>query len=97
MDVVRALFIEYHQWLGMDLCFQSFQQELNELPGCYKDPDGAILLAKEHGGVVGCVAIRPRTRKEAELKRLYVTPRAQGKGYGKMLLAEAMRLAHFIG
>ena len=64
MDVVRTLFREYQQWLGVDLCFQNFEKELNELPGCYKEPEGAIFLAKEDGEVVGCVAIRARTDKE---------------------------------
>jgi putative acetyltransferase len=86
MDVVRTLFREYQQWLGVDLCFQNFEKKLNELPGCYKEPEGTIFLAKEGGEVVGCIAIRPRTGREAELKRLYITPKTRGKGCGKLLL-----------
>jgi len=97
MDVVRTLFREYQQWLGIDLCFQNFEKELSELPGCYKEPEGAIFLAKEGHEVVGCIAIRPRTSKEAELKRLYVTSKARGKGYGKLLLAHAIEMARSAG
>jgi hypothetical protein len=49
MDIVRALFREYQQWLGVGLCFQNFEKELNELPGCYRESEGAIFLAKEDG------------------------------------------------
>ena len=97
MDVVRTLFREYQQWLGVDLGFQNFEKELNELPGCYKEPEGAIFIAKEGGDVVGCAAIRPITSKEAELKRLYVTPKTRGKGYGKLLLIHALQMAHSAG
>eukprot|EP00879_Flechtneria_rotunda_P005193 GHRR01005475.1.p1 GENE.GHRR01005475.1~~GHRR01005475.1.p1 ORF type:complete len:190 (+),score=35.56 GHRR01005475.1:355-924(+) len=63
LESFAALAREYNCWLGVDLDFQSFQQELAALPGCYAQPAGCILLAsckqqQQHANV-GCVAIRP--------------------------------------
>jgi putative acetyltransferase len=96
-DNIRALFREYHQWLGVDLCFQGFEEELATLPGKYAPPQGAIFLAVENAEIVGCVAIRPFTEQQAELKRLYLRSAYQGQGIGKQLFHKAMSRAESIG
>ena len=87
---VRELFLEYQQWLGIDLCFQNFEDELVVLPGTYAPPTGAIFLAVENGDAMGCIGIRPRVASEAELKRLYVRPIHQSCGIGMQLFLAAM-------
>ena len=97
MAAVRALFCEYQASLGIDLCFQGFEQELATLPGNYAPPHGAIFLAVEGNVIAGCVGIRPRVEVEAELKRLYVRPDHRGRGFGAQLFRTAMSRARAIG
>jgi ribosomal protein S18 acetylase RimI-like enzyme len=85
MDAVRVLFREYQQSLDVDLCFQSFEEELVGLPGKYV----VILLAGEPDKFAGCVALRPLENDIAEMKRLYVRPKYRGEGLGRAL-AEAI-------
>ncbi|MEV4568990.1 GNAT family N-acetyltransferase [Nonomuraea sp. NPDC049419] len=59
-------------------------------------PAARFLLAELDGHPVGCCAIQP-TAGGAELKRMYVTPQARGRGVARRLLAEAEDLATALG
>ena len=93
----RELFLEYQRGLGVSLCFQGFERELATLPGDYAPPRGRLLLAVADGEPVGCVAIRPLASGEAEMKRLYVRPAAQGAGLGRRLAEAAIDAARDMG
>lgn len=90
-DVVRELFAEYADSLGIDLSFQGFASELAQLPGKYAPPLGDILIARDAAGMaLGCVALRPTPMPgTAEIKRLYLRPAARGQALGRRL-AEAV-------
>jgi putative acetyltransferase len=94
---VRELFLEYADALGVDLCFQGFQQELDELPGAYAPPDGRLLLAVEFDQAIGCVAVRKLGDGICEMKRLYVQPGHRGKGLGRRLAEAVIAEAKTIG
>lgn len=99
LPLVRELFREYADSLGVDLSFQGFEDELARLPGEYAPPGGALLLACEGGEAAGCVGIRPlEPAGVCELKRLYVRPSSRAGGLGRALtlaaIGEARRLGH---
>ena len=87
------LFAEYAAWLAVDLGFQHFDEELQQLKKVYHAATGGIILCKEENVFVGCVAIRKITPEIAELKRMYVQPTQQHKGIGQHLLQQAITLA----
>ena len=101
MDAVRDIFREYAAGLGVDLCFQSFDAELAQLPGDYAAPRGTLLLALIDGEVAGCCALRPLDNVDypnaAEMKRLYVRKAFRGFGLGRQLAEAVMDAARQAG
>ena len=81
--MVREMFEEYQTELGIDLCFQGFQDELEGLPGKYGPPRGALMLVLDGEAVAACGALRDLGDDIAELKRLYVRPGYRGSGLGR--------------
>jgi GNAT superfamily N-acetyltransferase len=99
IEVVRRLFRDYWSALNVDICFQNFGAELENLPGKYAPPTGALLLARnEAAEPIGCVALRA-TEKEGccEMKRLYLAPEGRGNGIGRALVKAIMDEARKIG
>jgi len=97
IKAIRGLFQEYAASLGFDLCFQGFEQELAELPGCYAPPHGCLLLAVDGGEHVGCAALRPLGIGVCEMKRLYVRPAHRGQRIGRPLATLVIEEARRIG
>ena len=97
IERARTLFREYERSLGIDLCFQGFEQELAGLPGAYAPPTGRLLFAVEGDTLAGCVALRPLDNDACEMKRLYVRPEFRGRGGGRALATAVIREARAIG
>lgn len=86
IDQARKLFREYESWLGLDLCFQGFEQELRDLPGKYSPPDGRLFLAYAKKDLVGCIAMRKLEEGICEMKRLFVRDEFRGQKIGIQLI-----------
>lgn len=96
---VRGLFVEYQAGLGVDLCFQGFDEELAGLPGDYAPPGGCLLVGRAgpDDAAVACVALRRLDRETCEMKRLYVQPSQRGSGLGPALAEAVISEARRIG
>ena len=84
---IRKLFCEYQDFIGISLRFQSFEDELDSLPGKYSpECRGNLYLAELDGKTAGCVAYYQVDESTCELKRLFVRPDFQGRGLGRRLM-----------
>lgn len=93
----RALVEAYAASLPVDLSFQDFDRELAHLADEYGPPAGACFLADVDGGYRGCIALRRFGEATAEIKRLYVSPDARGRGIGRRLVERVVSEAKQLG
>ena len=100
-EATRVIFREYARTLGVDLCFQNFEEELDGLPGDYAEPRGSLLLAWVDGELAGCCALRPAEDVDyvnaAEMKRLFVRKAFRGFGLGRLLAESILEAAVRLG
>jgi putative acetyltransferase len=101
LSATRLIFAEYAEQLGVDLCFQNFEDELAGLPGDYADPTGALLLALVDGEIAGCCALRGLVAVDypnaGEMKRLFVRKRFRRLGLGRQLAEAVLDAARVAG
>ena len=93
---------EYAAWLGHAIAgptplFPRLAREIEELPGDYQPPGGALLLARIEGRPAGMVALRAVDAERCEMKRLYVRPAARGSRVGFLLAERVIAEARNIG
>lgn len=97
IEQTRELFHEYVTWLGVNLCFQNYDQEVAELPGEYVPPAGRLYIAIENDQTAGCIALRKLADGFCEMKRLYVRPQFRGRRLGQTLVDRVIEDARQIG
>ena len=59
----------------------------------FRGPRGTWLVLYDDGEPVACAGLRELEPGVAEIKRMFVTPRARGRGHARRLLAELEGLA----
>lgn len=100
IEAARSLFRAYQAATDIEACFQSFEAELDGLPGAYAPPAGRLLIAwrgEEALGIVALKAVEPDESGTCEIKRLWVAPAARGLGLGRALAEAAIQAAEGAG
>ncbi|MBI1392956.1 MAG: GNAT family N-acetyltransferase [Alphaproteobacteria bacterium] len=90
---VKRLFLDYAGWLGVDLCFQNFAEEMATFPAFYE----AIWLARAGGAPAGAVGLKDLGHGACEMKRLYVTEAHRGLSIGRRPCDEMLAYAAAAG
>ena len=103
-EEVKALFLEYTDFLlksdpsfAAFLELQNYDRELDHLEEKYGLPKGRLYLALVDDAIAGCIALRPLSDTECELKRLYVKDAFRGQGIAEHLVEKLIDDAREMG
>lgn len=97
LDDAQELFMEYSRSIGISLCFQGFDEELDSLPGKYSPPKGSLMLAYVGGRAAACAALRYVSDDICELKRVFVRDDFRGSGLGRGIVSRMIDEARALG
>jgi GNAT superfamily N-acetyltransferase len=94
----RALFDEYMALVGERLGDEfNPSEEIFATESAFDGPGTAWLVLYEGGRAVACGGLRAIEPGIGEIKRMFVTAGARGRGHGRALLAELERRAREAG
>ena len=97
-EASRALFDEYMA-LVRERLGDAFNpsEDIFATEAAFDGPGTAWLVVYADGVPVACGGLRPLAAGVAEIKRMFVTAAARGRGHGRALLAELERRARDAG
>ena len=94
----RALWAEYQALLDERLDAPPADPEhVFASPESFTGPGSAWLVAYEDGEPVACGGLRALDAETGEIKRMFVTARARGRGHARRMLSELERRAAAAG
>ena len=104
-EAMGMLLSEYFEFLlaggGQEardcLALQDYASEAGRLRALYGPPGGRLYLLRCDGEAAGCIALKKIEDGIGELKRLYIRPMFQGKGFANLLMDRLLEEARAIG
>lgn len=97
-EIGKNLFRAYAKELGLDLAFQNFDYELENMQRQYCEPEGTLLIVYlKNSQPIGCFGIRKLDDTICELKRMYLDSKFRGRGIGKKLMEESIKIGSKLG
>ena len=88
--VVAAVMSEY----GLSADLEADDADIRNVVASYRERGGSFrVVTSIDGDIVGCGGLYPIDERQAEIRRMYLLPRARGVGIGRKLLEELISLA----
>lgn len=97
LPALQTVIREYVAWLGIDLTYRGFQQEMAVFEDLFTLPSGLFLIAEVGGELAACCGLLRHDLQVAEVKRLYVRPAFRGLALGERLMQAVMGRARELG
>jgi GNAT superfamily N-acetyltransferase len=103
LEDARRLGYEYVETIGKNPILepyfkdQNFLTEIDKMPKGYEPPQGIYLLAYVDNEAAGTAALKSLDNDICEMKRLFVSPKFQGIGLGKLLAERVIDEAKKLG
>lgn len=71
--------------------------DLRDIQASYLSEGGAFRILECDGRIAGSYGLYPTTRQTCELRKMYLLPKLKGRGLGKKMMADALRMAKDMG
>jgi GNAT superfamily N-acetyltransferase len=102
---VRALFIQVNRELAPSAMRDQFElyiaralrEEIDRIEAYYAERKGSFWIAEDSTGLLGTFGLERVDKGTAELRRMYVAPRARRCGIARMMLEHAERVCRDAG
>ena len=89
IKILKKTFEEYDLDLPENYSFADIENLEEE----YLNSNGEFIVLLRNQNIIGFFALLPSNKNRIELKRLYLTAKERGKGFGKYLLKLALEIA----
>ncbi len=97
LNAVKNLFKAYFKELDENICFQNFEEELQDPLKLYFHNQGALFVAFYNQEPVACIALKNLGNDTCEMKRLFVLPSYRKKGIAEKLCQVLLQKAKELG
>lgn len=93
---IEYFFKKIFEYMGFDWIPEQKDLDIKNINEFYLNKGGNFWILFENEKVIGTIALKPIDKNYAELKRFYILPDYQGKGYGKILIETLLSYARIM-
>jgi putative acetyltransferase len=91
---IRAVIVAVMSEYGLSSDLEADEADIRNVVASYCERGGSFrVVTSSEGDIVGCGGLYPVDERQAEIRRMYLLPKARGVGVGRRLLEELISLA----